>query len=78
MTLPGGYVGLLMGYSVLGVTKLINPVIKLTASFYAFIIMQDKKVTLKKFHGQVLVDIREFYMDKLSREMMPGWENWFY
>ena len=34
--------------------------------------MQDKKVTLKKFHGQVLVDIREFYMDKLSREMMPG------
>ena len=44
MTLAGGYVGLLMGYSVLGVTKLINPVIKLTASFYAFIIMQDKKV----------------------------------
>ena len=34
--------------------------------------IQDKKVTLKKFHGQVLLDIREFYMDKLSHEMMPG------
>merc|ERR1712200_333491 len=33
---------------------------------------KDKKVTLKKLNGQVLVDVREFYMDKLSQEMMPG------
>ena len=33
---------------------------------------QDRQVTLKKYHGHVIVDIREFYMDKLSREMTPG------
>ena len=38
-------------------------------SCYTF---EDKKVTLKKFHGKVLLDIREFYVDKLSREMKPG------
>lgn len=27
---------------------------------------------MKKFHGQILVDVREFYMDKLSQEVMPG------
>ena len=39
----GGYCGLLMGYSVLGVTKLINPVMKLFSSLFSFLIMQDKK-----------------------------------
>ena len=34
--------------------------------------MQSRKVTMKKFQGQVLVDVREFYMDKLSQEIMPG------
>ena len=33
---------------------------------------QYRKVTMKKFHGQVLFDVREFYMDKLSKEIMPG------
>ena len=33
---------------------------------------KDRQVTLKKFHGQKLVDIREFYVDKLSRDMKPG------
>jgi len=33
---------------------------------------KDKKVTLKKLNGQVIVDIREFFMDKLTREMLPG------
>ena len=33
---------------------------------------QYRKVTMKKFHGQVLVDVREFYMDKLSQEILPG------
>ena len=33
---------------------------------------QYRKVTMKKFHGNVLVDVREFYMDKLSKEIMPG------
>ena len=42
-TVIGGYCGLLMGYSVLGITKLINPVLKLSASFCGFIMMQDKK-----------------------------------
>merc|ERR1712227_921995 len=33
---------------------------------------KDRHVTLKKFHGQIIVDVREFYVDKLSREMTPG------
>ena len=46
----GGYVGLLMGYSVLGLTKLINPVMDLSASFCQFIMMQDKKIyNLKQY-----------------------------
>ena len=32
-----------MGYSVLGITKLINPVMKLSASLFGFLLMQDKK-----------------------------------
>merc|ERR1712058_121636 len=33
---------------------------------------KDRQVSLKKFHGKMIVDIREFYVDKLSREMTPG------
>ena len=36
------------------------------------LLLQYRKVTLKKFHGQVMLDVREFYMNKLSQEIMPG------
>ena len=45
---------------------------KMFVSIKSCFTIEDKKVTLKKFHGQVLLDIREFYTDKLSQEMMPG------
>ena len=44
-------------------------------SFFCYAVClhyKDRQVTLKKFHGQKLVDIREFYVDKLSRDMKPG------
>merc|ERR1712142_1282159 len=33
---------------------------------------KDKLVKIRKFQGKVYVDIREYFMDKLSWEILPG------
>ena len=35
-------------------------------------ITKDKLVKIRKFQGETYVDIREYYMDKLSWEVKPG------
>ena len=45
---------------------------KLTSEEVSFEISAKRKITVRKFRSNVLIDIREFYEDKGSGEMRPG------